>query len=913
MNMSMKSGGYPRGRLVWTIGGLELDEASWQLRIAGRHVDIERKPMELLLALLHRAGEVVTKEELLDTAWPDVTVVPSSLPTAMAKLRKALGDQAYIVETVPGLGYRIAGDVALSRVELPDRPRFDFAPGDAVPAARGWRLERNMARGDTDDVWLARSPDDATRIFKFARTPGRLHQLKREAAVGRLLAQTPGAAGHFVLPAAQRLDGNPAWLAFEAAGSDLEQWFVQHGAGLDLEVRIALVARIARALAAAHAAGVLHGDLKPSNLLVETVNGEWRVRIIDFGSSALLDRTGVMLMGLTGLTMPDGAIGGSSGPAGTARYVAPEILAGAAPSVASDIYSLGLILFQFAIGDLQRPLAPGWEALIADGILRADIARAAALDPADRFASAGEMADHLERIEQRNALAAQAHAEALAQAELRRAAELARARRPWIVAAVIMLLVGTAAASGAAWRAVVERNEAQRQTAIASAINAFLADDLLGRGDPSRSGEASETLIEATRAAEPEIGRRFSNAPLVAARLYATLARVFSQQSDWKSARHAYDEAEAAYRRGHAEWSRPAVIARLQHAQMEALSAEKGSVERARAIITAQDRQLPPQLKRDPEVAVWLASARGMAELAGGDVHVALDQFDRAATLADTMPEIFDQRTRNNFHQRHVFMFIRLGEGKRAEEAIRPLLAAQAQLLGPTNPDVLLLRMNLGQAYLFQKRYADAVRELSAVLPVMRAQLGPDHRLVQQTLAARLEAYGGMGDYADSIADGRALYGIALKQQGMGAFRTIGALSDLSTSECRTSELATGLADSRKAYAASLQTYGRDAPLTQGVALAVAQCLIASDRHAEARPYLLDIDTKAVGELAGDPQWGANVDLALGQIAAHAGQWREAAAYLNAASPALSQPNADIFQRRALEQLRSQVAGHVPS
>jgi DNA-binding winged helix-turn-helix (wHTH) protein/tetratricopeptide (TPR) repeat protein len=913
VKIDAKSGGNSRGRLVWTIGGIELDEASWQLRIHGRSVDIERKPMELLLALLHRAGEVVTKEELLGTAWPDVTVVPSSLPTAMAKLRKALGDQARIVETVPGLGYRIAGDVTLARMELPDRPRFDFAPGDAVPGSGGWRLDRNMAHGGLDDVWLARSADGLARIVKFARTPGRLRQLRREAAVGRLLAQAPDAAGGFVLPVARRLDGNPAWLAFEAGGTDLERWFVEHGAALDLETRIALVARMARALAGAHAVGVLHGDLKPSNLLIEAIAGQPRVRIIDFGSSALLERSGIMLMGLTGVTMPDDMAGDGFGPRGTAIYAAPELLAGAAPSVASDIYSLGLILFQLAIGDLQRPLAPGWENLIADDVLRADIARAASLDPADRFASAVDLADQLERIEARRALATRERAETEAHAKLRRTAELARARRPWIIAAGIVLLLGIAVASIAAWQAAVERNEARRQTAIASAINAFLADDLLGQGDPSQSGEASETLIEATHGAEPEIGRRFGNAPLVAARLYDTLARVFAQQSDWRSARDAYEKADAAYRKGRAAASKAAIVSRLQHAQMEALSAEKGSVERARAIIAAEEQPLPPEPKRDPEVAVWLASAKGMADLAGNDIHKALDQFGTAASLADTMPDVFDQRTRNNFHQRHAFIFIRLGDGKRAEEAIRPLLAAQTQLLGPTNPDVLLLRMNLGQAYLFQKRYADAVKELSAVLPLMRAQLGPDHRLVQQTLAARLEAYGGVGDYADSIADGRALYAIARKEQGMSAFRTIAALSDLSTSECRTPAPAMGLADAQKAYRASIQTYGKRAPLTQGVGLAVAQCLIASQRYDDARPYLTGIDAKAVGELASDPQWGANVELALGQIAAHDGRWNEAEAHLNAASPALSKADADVFQQHALQRLAALVQGHVAS
>ena len=905
--MTTQSGSYLRSRLVWSISGIELDEASWRLRVHGMNVDIERKPMELLLALLHRAGELVTKEELLEAAWPNVTVVASSLPTAMTKLRRALGTEAGIVETVPGLGYRIAGDVALSRIELDDRPRFDFLVGNLVPDTKEWRFARNLARGDTDDVWLAKTSDGAERIFKFAKTPGRLRQLKREAAVGKILSQLHDRSGGFVLPIDQQFEGNPAWLAFPTIGVDLESWFVRHGAELDLSERISLVAQAARALEAAHAIGVLHGDLKPSNLTIETDGVTHALRIIDFGSSALLEQSSVLLQGFTGITLPEHELIGGSSPAGSALYIAPEIIGGGTPSVRSDIYSLGLILFQLTVGDLHSPLAPGWGELVADDVLRAAIAKAAALDPGERFGSAAEFADHLERIEEHRAHATKERAAAEAEIQLRRAAELARARRPWVAAAVIVLVAGSIAVALTARKAITERDEARRQTAIAKSINTFLAEDLLGRGDPSKSGEASETLIDATRAVEPEIARRFRNAPLVAARLYTTLARVYAQQSDWKGAREAYDKADIAYRQGHAGTSKSAIIARLQQAQTEALSAEKGSIARAHAIIAEQEKLLPTGKDRDPETAVWLASAIGMTELAGGDIHVALEQFGKAADLADAMPEVFDQRTRNNFHQRHAFVFIRLGQGKRAEQAIRPLLAAQTRLLGPTNPDVLLLRMNLGQAYLFQKRYADAVKELSDVLPLMQKQLGPDHRLVQQTLAARQEAYGSMGDYLDAIGDGRVLYASALRQQGMSAFRTIAGLSDLATSECRTTQLAQGLADAIKAYRASLHAYGKSAPLTQGVGLAVAQCLIATGKYDSARPYLVDIDTKAVGELASDPQWGANVELALGQIAAHESNWIKASEHLREASPALSRPDADIFQRRALAQLRSLV------
>ena len=95
----------------WSFAGCSFDESNWTLTVDGHRVPIEGKPLEMLRELLLRAGQVVTKDELLDRIWPDVTVVEASLPTAVHKLRHALGDdrrERSIIETVPGIGYRLA-------------------------------------------------------------------------------------------------------------------------------------------------------------------------------------------------------------------------------------------------------------------------------------------------------------------------------------------------------------------------------------------------------------------------------------------------------------------------------------------------------------------------------------------------------------------------------------------------------------------------------------------------------------------------------------------------------------------------------------------------------------------------------------------------------------------------------------
>jgi DNA-binding winged helix-turn-helix (wHTH) protein len=111
---------------TWSFATCTFDENAWALFVDGQRVSLESKPLELLHELLLNAGKVVTKDELLDRIWPDVIVVEASLPTAVRKLRLALGGERggrAIVETVAGIGYRLAVPVEVER----------RSPGPSVP------------------------------------------------------------------------------------------------------------------------------------------------------------------------------------------------------------------------------------------------------------------------------------------------------------------------------------------------------------------------------------------------------------------------------------------------------------------------------------------------------------------------------------------------------------------------------------------------------------------------------------------------------------------------------------------------------------------------------------------------------------------------------------------------------------
>jgi DNA-binding winged helix-turn-helix (wHTH) protein len=134
MATSRLSGPDFRSRRRWSFAGRIFDEANWALIVDGRRVAIESKPLEMLRELLLRAGNVVSKDELLDRIWPDVTVVEASLPTAVRKLRVALGDhrrKRSIIETVSGIGYRLAVPVEVEEVSSQSsRPKLKIVENE---------------------------------------------------------------------------------------------------------------------------------------------------------------------------------------------------------------------------------------------------------------------------------------------------------------------------------------------------------------------------------------------------------------------------------------------------------------------------------------------------------------------------------------------------------------------------------------------------------------------------------------------------------------------------------------------------------------------------------------------------------------------------------------------------------------
>ena len=248
------------------------------------------------------------------------------------------------------------------------------APWEPPEVIGEFRLLRELGHGGMGVVHLAHDAQlDRQVALKFIAgdqpEPRVLESFEDEA---RLLArlQHPNVVTVFRVG---QVDGHPYIVSEYVVGKSLARLEVPLPWHRVLELGLGL----ARGLAAAHRQGVLHRDLKPSNA-IETTGGV--VKLLDFGLAVRADGGSAH-----GRTL-----------AGTPRYMAPEVLAGAPATARSDLYSLGLVLQELSTGALPRDQPARPEP--ADPDLQAIIDRCTQPDPDQRFASADLLCEALERL-----------------------------------------------------------------------------------------------------------------------------------------------------------------------------------------------------------------------------------------------------------------------------------------------------------------------------------------------------------------------------------------------------------------------------------------------------------------------------------------------------------------------------------
>ncbi|MCB1561421.1 MAG: serine/threonine protein kinase [Xanthomonadales bacterium] len=432
--------------------------------------------------------------------------------------------------------------------------RRRFGNDDAMPERIGpFRLLRMLGQGGMGTVYLGEREDSDFQqqaAIKLLHSVGddvrTAARLRRERA---LLARLGHPHIAQLIDGGELDDGTP-WVAMEyVEGQTLTRYVDTSRLGIG--ARIALFQQLLDAVAYAHRHLVVHRDIKPENVLVD---GDGNVKLLDFGIAKLIEDEGAQ--GTPATMTVAGAM--------TPVYASPEQLQGQAVSTQSDVYSLGVVLYELLAGQLPFPPEPGitplalqqrictTQAVPPSRVARDDLPRrrlrgdldrivlkALRKEPPRRYASVDALADDLRR--HRNGLPVSARPDSLGY----RVSKFV-SRNPAGVAASLLLL-GTliAFALVSRWQTVqiaAQRDRAEQEATAANQVAEAMIE-LFRVPDPIMTAERDLTardLLDQAAAALPD---KMQDAPLLRARMLHVIALSYANIGAYERSVAQFEEA----------------------------------------------------------------------------------------------------------------------------------------------------------------------------------------------------------------------------------------------------------------------------------------------------------------------------------------------------------------------------------
>lgn len=532
-----------------------------------------------------------------------------------------------------------------------------------------------------------------------------------------------------------------------------------------------LIRKTALALAYAHRQGVLHRDLKPSNILLD---GD-EPMLADFGLAAELEAGG-------DLTRISSVLG-------TPHYLAPETVSGgsAAASVASDLYSLGVVLYEMLAG--RPPFAGATVAAIvarrateeppplrqfAPAVprdLETLCLKCLARDPARRYAHADALADELRRTLAGEPILARPPG------FREQAARFVRRHRLLVTvsgATGLALAAGAVASTVLAIRATRAERRASIETANARALLEFFQKDILLQSKPDAQADRDLKLRTALDTAAARIGGRFANQPEIESTLRATLGEALHSLGEYASAAEQY---AAAARLRRQQGLDDAATWRLVGQRSLALSqlSHHAEAERLLAPVLAAQR-----LALGTDHADTLASEQTLAAIWDGQ--------DRLADALRLRRDLVARRTRLGGIEAPLTLeaqnqlattLLNLGQFAEAREILQRTYAARRRVLGPEVTPTLESLNDLAGANWAMGNLAEAEARFREVVPLTRRVLGPAHPDTLRSLGNLghvLAAQGRLDEAAGTFEEAHAQMRATLGEGHQEVLRMAGAL-----------------------------------------------------------------------------------------------------------------------------------------
>jgi non-specific serine/threonine protein kinase len=881
----------------YRVGDIRFDEAKQELVVGGLTVEVQPRPLAILSLLLSRAGQAVTHEELFEKLWAKryASGNTNALANAITKLRNALGiNGPNLIENVPRIGYRFTGQVERTTIAKPLVTKLDLDKGKIVPLRGDFILERILSQSAGREVWLAvHRTSSERRVYKFAASQSSERSLKREVTLARLLHDALGERSDLIRIVGWNFDQSPCFLESAFGGENLLTWATAGNnlANATPSERLTLLLQIADAVSAAHNVTVLHGDIKPENVLVGSRDGIlWQVRIMDFGSGRLLEPERLAELGITSLGMTATEALGNPATRGTLMYLAPELLQEQPVTVKSDLYALGVLLYQLMAGDLRLPLGPGWERNIADELLREDIAKAVDTDPELRAANVKEWTASLRQLERRRTQRMQEQAVAK-QAQIdREALHQAKARRPWVIATMATLGAGLVVALLLYGSVRRSRHELSSQYAVAQALNSFLIQNFIAVANPATTGRKDVTVIEAAHKAADDIDAVFANADARArGGLHAAMQEAFSGLSEFDaSLSEGHKALDALLAVRPQDWARIAEVRiRMADGLTESSKLDEAAtqLDGALAIIHAEHLE-------DSAIAARYWWARAGIEIDRLDMPHAVQDYRHAWELAQRHAEL-PPNTRDSMEYLYADALRMSNSLDEAEREANALLARQTARLGAEHPLTCHTNLLLASIYGYMKRMDRAISMAEQAANCLVTRLGP-------TNIRTVSAYFVLGDVqfeAEHYDEAALAYDKAADSYtsllGARAQRSINQRTNAAVAR----QYAGHFGEAEKELATTLETaraaLGWTHPTVQELRYHLADCRLDQHRANSVGELIDALSPEALNEAEIEPDWDGRLAYEKGRLALFSGDAGSAIPLLETAVRIIGEKNPD--------------------